>query len=226
MKPIWLVSGGKGGVGKSTISMGLIDFFESEGETVGIIDSDTENPDVWKSYEKSNVQLLNLDTKYGWMDLSDYVEKNPDKNIVINCAARNSQGVTEYGDFLFEAASELKRRLITLWAINLDRDVLESLKQFLDSKPTAEIHVVRNEFFGREEEFEIFNSSKIRGIIESRGGKTLNFPDIARRIIHEVRGSRVSFSEACKTMPISSRIELNRVRNVIKKIVGDIGYEQ
>ena len=48
-QPIFLVGGGKGGVGKSTVSMALLDFFIGGGEPPLLIETDTSAPDVWKA---------------------------------------------------------------------------------------------------------------------------------------------------------------------------------
>jgi len=49
-EPIIVVGGGKGGVGKSTVSVGTIDKLLAHGEKVHLIESDTSNPDVWNMY--------------------------------------------------------------------------------------------------------------------------------------------------------------------------------
>ena len=51
-KAIYVVGGSKGGVGKSLVSMSLIHNLTQRGEEVFVIDADTSNPDVFKSYEE------------------------------------------------------------------------------------------------------------------------------------------------------------------------------
>ena len=45
-----IVGGSKGGVGKSIVSMTLIDHLRKLDKKVVLIESDTSNPDVWKAY--------------------------------------------------------------------------------------------------------------------------------------------------------------------------------
>ena len=61
-KPIYVVGGSKGGVGKSIVSMGLTHFLIESGEKVFLIDADTSNPDVFKSYkDEVDSEIVNLD---------------------------------------------------------------------------------------------------------------------------------------------------------------------
>ena len=45
-KNIYVVGGGKGGVGKSIVTMATVDYFQAQGENVLLMKSDTSNPDV------------------------------------------------------------------------------------------------------------------------------------------------------------------------------------
>ena len=59
-KNIYLVGGSKGGVGKSMVTMSLIDYLQGNGESVVLIETDTSNPDVWKTYgEETKGELVN-----------------------------------------------------------------------------------------------------------------------------------------------------------------------
>ncbi len=96
-KKIYLIGGSKGGVGKSMVSMAIIDYLQEQGESVLLIESDTSNPDVWKGYgECVETQLLNLDEADGWIQLVNLCDSKPECVVVINTAARNNQGVSAY----------------------------------------------------------------------------------------------------------------------------------
>ena len=65
-KPIFLVGGGKGGVGKSMLSMALVDHLRASGEPPFLIETDTSAPDVWKAYrEVVENQCVDLEQKDG-----------------------------------------------------------------------------------------------------------------------------------------------------------------
>ena len=59
-KPIYLIGGSKGGVGKTLVTMAVVDYLEAQQAAVLLIESDTSNPDVWKAYQTllTNSQAL------------------------------------------------------------------------------------------------------------------------------------------------------------------------
>ncbi len=120
MNPIYMVSGSKGGVGKSIVAMALLDYLCQIGKECLLIETDNSNPDVYKAYEQTvQCEILNLDKSDGWMDLVNLCDEpeNRGKVIVINGAARSSDGVDKFGEILKGILQELNRELITLWVI-------------------------------------------------------------------------------------------------------------
>lgn len=219
-KSIYLIGGSKGGVGKSLLTMATIDFLMERGESVLLVESDTSNPDVWKTYKDSvDAELLNLDEADGWIQLVNACESKPDHVVVINTAARNNKGVSTYGETLSSTLAELQRKLVTLWVINRQRDSLELLKDFMQAIPNTEVHVVRNGYFGEESKFELYNGSKLRTTVEERGGKSLTFPDLADRVSDDLYSKRMSIAAARQDMPIGNRAELTRWRNEVRKML-------
>ncbi|KAF0136251.1 MAG: MobD, partial [Methylocystaceae bacterium] len=148
-KAIYMVGGSKGGVGKSMVTMALIHFLTARGEAVVVVDADTSNPDVMQNYEKEiQCEGVNLDDADGWIRLVNLCDENADKTVIVNTAARNNQGVGAYGVTLSGTLDELKRRLVTLWVVNRQRDSLELLQDFLEAIPNSTVHVVKNGYFG------------------------------------------------------------------------------
>jgi hypothetical protein len=199
---------------------------QEQGESVLLIESDTSNPDVWKNYgECVETQLLDLDEADGWIQLVNLCDSKPDSVVVINTAARNNQGVSAYGATLNSTLAELKRDLVTLWVINRQRDSLELLKEYMDAIPDSRVHVVRNGYFGEEKKFELYNGSKIRTAVESRGGLSLNFPDLADRVSDDIYSKRLSIAKSLKELPIGNRAELSRWKTEVKKTLEAVIHE-
>lgn len=225
-KSIYLIGGSKGGVGKSLVTMATVDYLENKGESVFLIESDTSNSDVWKAYKDSTeTEVLNLDEADGWIHLVNLCDSNPDSVIVVNTAARNNKGVSTYGETLNSTLTELKRKLVTLWVINRQRDSLELLKEYMDAIPNAAVHVVRNGHFGEEKKFELYNGSKLRVTVEERGGQSVTFPDLADRVSDDIYSKRMSIALALKDLPIGNRAELTRWRNDVKKVLEGVVHE-
>jgi hypothetical protein len=209
-KPVYMISGSKGGVGKSIVSMALTHYLLKREEALLLVDADTANPDVGKAYGKAvETAYFNLDEKEGWMDLANVLGEHSDRTVVINTPARSGEGVKLYGTLLTESMQELDRELVTLWVINSQRDSLQLLKEYVDAIQSGTTHVMRNLYHGPERKFELYNSSKIRSAIEAQG-KTVNFPEVADRISDQLHSERMTIQKVIETAPVGNRAEVNR----------------
>ena len=167
-------------------------------------------------------ELIDLDDANGWIDLVNVCDKHPDAIVVVNTAARNNKGVTAYGETLNNTLAELKRKLVTLWVINRQRDSLELLKEYMEGLPESTIHVIRNGYFGHERKFELYNTAKIKKAVEDAGGKSLTLPDLADRVSDDLFSKRLSISAALKELPLGNRAELTRWRNEVRKVLREV----
>ena len=223
---IYIIGGSKGGVGKSLVTMALLDHLtQKKGSTddVLLIETDTSNPDVWKAYNQIvKSELCDLDEANGWVHFVNLCEKNPAKTIVVNTAARNNKGVASHGMTFSKSLPELRRRLITWWVINRQRDSLELLSDYLEVLPGGTTHVVRNGFFGSESQFELYNTSDLRKQVESAGGRSVVFPGLADRVADDLHSGRLAIitalSDGPKKLPLGNRAELERWREVSGKV--------
>ncbi|MBA6105292.1 nucleotide-binding protein [Pseudomonas monteilii] len=222
-EPIYVSGGSKGGVGKSIVTIALIDTAMHHKKKVILIEADTSNPDVWKMYkDEIETHLIDLDVADGWIDMVNLCDANKDALIIINTAARNNKGVSAYGSTLNSTLAELERKLVTFWVINRQRDSLELLKDYMDAIPGSTVNVVRNSYFGDEGKFELFNGSKVREHVEASGGKSITFPDLADRVSDDLYSKRLSIESAMKELPIGNRAELNRWRSEFRRILGAV----
>lgn len=220
---IYWIGGSKGGVGKSIVTMAMIDYLQSRTDKILLIETDTSNPDVYRAYnDEVDTKLLNLDKSDGWIDLVNVCDKMHENIVVINTAARNNTSVRAYGETINNTLEELKRKLITLWVINRQRDSLELLNQYCDTIRSGNIHVLRNKYYGDVDKFELYNDSNLRKAIEARGGKSLTFPDLADRVSDDIYTRRLSISRAARELPIGNRAELMRWRNEVKRVFDEI----
>lgn len=224
-KAIYLVGGSKGGVGKSMVTMSLVDYLTNHGEKVVLIETDTSNPDVYKTYADTvDCHVANLEDADGWIQLVNVCgdPDNTESVIVINTRAANNQGVQKYGETLNSTLEELGRKLIVLWVINRQRDSLELLKDFRDNLPEALVHVIRNGYFGDESKYQLYNSSKVRAAIEEAGGLSLTFPDMADLLADDIYTKRLTIEKAAAELPIGNRAELKRWRTLAAALFDEV----
>ena len=225
-KAIFLIGGGKGGVGKSLFSMTVVDYLEAAGSGPFLVETDTSVPDVYKTYKDSvGGELVNLDEREGWIDLVNLVEGRPESTIVINTGARNQTGISNFGKTLGKALPQLKRKLIVFWLIDRKRESLELFADFTEALPEAEMHVVRNMYLGTEKKFELYNGSKMRASIEKSGGKSLNFPELADRVTDAMNKGRLTIAQASSELSLGDRMELERWRAECKAMLTEATRE-
>src|SRR5450432_3629291 len=110
-RPILLIGGGKGGVGKSLLSIALVDYVSVTDGRPFLVETDTSVPDVYKTYGGNiGAELVNLDEREGWIELVNLVDSHPDNTIVINTGARNQTGISNFGKTLSKALPQLDRK--------------------------------------------------------------------------------------------------------------------
>ena len=175
--PIYWVGGSKGGVGKSTLAMVVVDFLTSRGDEVQLVDCDESCAQVAEKYGAELWwESIDLDHAEGWIRLVDLCASHPERPVIVDSASRSRDGFVRHGAILETALVELRRKLVGLWVIDRQLVVLEALRDFMLTLPSAVMHVVCNAHFGRREQFELYDRSKVRDAVERRGGRTVGFP--------------------------------------------------
>jgi hypothetical protein len=219
---VW-VGGSKGGVGKSMTTMAALDYLIGERAPVLLIECDNANPDVYRAYKDIvPAERTDLDEADGWIHLLNVCEAHSGSTVVVNTAARNNLAVSRYGEILDSSLEALGAQLHVWWVINRQRDGLELLKEFITAMPHADVHVVRNGYFGEEDKFDLYNSSKLRTAVESRGGRSVTLPDLADRVADDIYTQRLSICAAAKALPIGNRAELGRWRGEARKVFSQL----
>jgi hypothetical protein len=222
-RPILLIGGGKGGVGKSLLSVALVDYVSVTDGRPFLVETDTSVPDVYKTYGGDiGAELVNLDEREGWIELVNLVDSHPDNTIVVNTGARNQTGISNFGKTLSKALPQLDRKLVVFWLIDRKRESLELLSDFAGALPEAAIHVVRNMYLGTERKFEMYNGSKMRASIEQGGGRSLNFPELADRVTDAMNKGRLTIAKACTELSLGDRMELERWRDECKAMLSEV----
>lgn len=224
MQRVIFVGGSKGGVGKSLISIALVDYYMERGKKCLLVETDTSNPDVFLNYKDllgDDAIALDLDEKDGWVLLMDKFAEHKEHDIIINTAARSNKGIEEYGNMIDECAASGAIALITLWPINRQRDSLKLLKDYMSVMTNSAIYVLRNIYFGARDKFELYNTSQLREEISAKW-KDFDLPDLADLVTDEMMTKRLPISKAVETMIFGSRAELERWRKDTARIFDEV----
>ncbi len=223
-EPIIIVSGSKGGVGKSLTTMALLDYYAANHKFLKLIDADTNNPDVFRCYgATTGGEVLDLDDVEGWIQLVNTCDASPYKAVVVNTPGQSNVAVSKHVPILLNSLRELARPLITLWVINRQRDSLELLDDYMALVNTGIVHVVCNGYFGEQKKFELYQNSAIHQSITTLGGKSLFLPDLADRVTDDLYSRRTTLAEASQTFKLGDRVELQRWRDSVAAMFAEIG---
>ncbi len=198
-KPVIMVHGDKGGVGKSIVCNMLVEYLLKNEVPTHLIETDTSNPDVYYVMKDRVAHTLqNLNEKEGWTELVNKVAECND-TIVINMAARLREATQKYGANFCDDLNELNRPLVLLWVINRQADSISLLRAALENLPTLKtVVVVKNLYWsgGNIAKFTLWDNSKTKIAIEENGGLTINFPDQDDTTVDLISNKRMSFIEA------------------------------
>jgi hypothetical protein len=184
---IFYIGGGKGGVGKSMVSLTLVQFLIdrfSEEKTIHLIETDESNPDVGRVY-KGKIPLTSVildENEKGWIVMAQLIEQSRDTLFVINSAARSNMGIRKNGRNFVAVLDngKLPYNLVTFWPMNRQRDSVMLLEDYLGYVTHGSVYPIRNEYFGSSEEFTLFDRFLDESrLLKSRMTKLLNFPALA-----------------------------------------------
>ena len=231
LPPIYMSDGSKGGVGKSMVSLALVDSLRQRDKPVLYLETDNANADTWRLLAnegaKENeiaMKALDFDGGDGWMDAVNFIHTYPEHTVVINMSARQNKGIRQHGGVMLACLPKLKRELVTLWVINRDPYCLEQLvDQFRDFKATR-THVVRNAYWGEEETFGLYNESKLRDVIEQDDGRSLTFPALAKRVALELAKQKWTIAQALSNgkLGLGETGELLRWRKAVHETLAPV----
>ncbi len=215
MNQIFMIGGGKGGVGKSTVSMALVDALLEKGEQVVLVESDDSNPDAYKALNGIvPCEICNMDDEAGYIKLGNIIEANSKACIVVNTAARATAGLVQHGGIISDVALELKRNLVMLWPINRQRDSLELLNDFVENaQGYTAIYAVLNTYFGDPKKFARFHASKLKNKLTG----FLEFPELNDLVADKLVDNRLALSNADAKLQIAERSALRRYRESAKQ---------
>lgn len=194
MTPLIYVGGSKGGVGKSLVSLGLVDWLRTaRNEKVILVEGDGDNSEVYLACKKIvPVHAFDLDKSEGWDALGDLAEQADGATIIVNSGARMTDAVNANGLVLEELAKAGVIDLATVWPINRSKDPILALKRYRTSITSGRLAVVRNLFFGDEHKFTRWaNSTYAKALAEDGNIEVGNLPELTDRVIDIIYDDRM-----------------------------------
>jgi hypothetical protein len=119
--------------------------------------------------------------------------------------------------------SGLEINFNVFWACNRNKDSVTLLRDFLGCIKSAVVYPVLNLYFGKEEEFLFYRSSRdVQEMIAERGGKQLVFPNLNDLIADKLYTDEICFEALPSRLKLGMRTSLERWRNTVKQTFDEI----
>lgn len=222
MRKLFIVSGDKGGVGKSMVSIGMHYFFTDALS----IDGDTRNPDFARSVGKQAI-CADLRSDDGWNEFMNALEGLKDGGIAVvnfpaGCGAFWEKHVGTMDEMLYDLGYEA----YVLWVMNRQRDSIELLKQQHESNP---VHVkfkdfaILNTYFGDPKMFSLWSESKFRKNF-LKDGVEVWWPHLIDVVADKISREAISYTEAL-TASAGSGVMVGdkaNIKSYLRKIYLDV----
>ena len=181
MGTMYVMGGGKGGVGKSTATLAFF-LTKKDGGAVKIYDGDDTNPDVARALALNDCIIDPSDLAF-W---TDALEATRNETVIVSLPAGGERVFLENAAAIGSAAKEDGVTVHFVSTINKSRECLLLLKAALDQLDGSGVipSVVLNLMHGEAATFARFNSAKaIRTALAAAGGVEILLPELHYSVI-------------------------------------------
>ncbi|MEL6601721.1 MAG: hypothetical protein AAFP20_00665 [Cyanobacteria bacterium J06614_10] len=230
---LW-VSGGKGGVGKTTTARILADLLSDKTDHIYGYDCDPINPQFKRFYGAEFLPITSPDTKTADIaveTLAERIENKASDYIIIDSPAGEVDMLGQlekrfaFVSNLRQMGARLTRVLVmstTLESVNLLEHAISNAKGL----PVAHV-AVRNLHFGGPHYFDAYNRSSIKTELEKGGGMTVDFPELGAIATDSIDKKSLTYSEAIEKesgLPTMRRSMVYQWRENVRKEFSKAGH--
>jgi energy-coupling factor transporter ATP-binding protein EcfA2 len=228
-KRLVLVTGNKGGTGKSTFARALLDVYRHYQIKCLAYDGDKTNAQLYRHYDQvePGVVLLDIYTVTGVDRLiEDLDEKQPTVALVdLPAGSGDAFEKLESKTGLFADAASMGYRTTTVSVLSRVKDSVNTLRLLMQyCGDRVDYIAVKNLYYGAALEFARFDNSKTRGEFTSRGGIEIVLPSLVDLTYDQIDEKDLTFREALNgntlTRPNRSRVKawLQEVENELERV--------
>ncbi len=225
-----LVTGNKGGTGKSSFARGLLDLYTHLGLSCRAYDSDTQNPQLFRHYGKTvGVARIDIALRGGADVLLDDLEQRQAAIVLVDLPARSGNSFEHYERDvqLISSASELGYRLTVVSVLSRVKDAVNALRLLMEFcgdglRPTGGHRVdyiaVKNLHFGDADKFKRFDQSKAKAQFLALGGVEIAMPDLFDDTYDLIDEKDLIFRQAVGEPSPLSRANRSRLHQWLKTL--------
>ena len=223
---LW-VSGGKGGVGKTTTARILADLLTDQTDYIYGYDCDPINPQFKRFYDAEYLPITSADTKTADIAveaLAERIEAKGHDYIIIDSPAGEIDMLSQLEE-RFAFVSNLKNigaRLTRVMVMSTTLESVNLLEHALsDAQGLPVAHVaIRNLHFGGPHYFDAYNRSPVKTELERQGGMTIDFPELGAIATDSIDKQSLTYSDAIEKesgLPTMRRLMVFQWREKCRK---------
>lgn len=211
-----IVTGDKGGVGKSTFARGLFDFYiKNKLPCIGY-DADTRNPQLERHFSSDLVRCVNIFERGGADRLLTDLEEEPSPLVLLDMPAQSGGYFTKFESEIsfFALLDELGYRVTMASVLNRVVDSVNVLNVLYDyCGDRVDYVVVKNLFYSADDasRFERYNEWEGRKNLVAAGAIEIEIKDLFYKTYDFLDAYSISFSDALEhekaTIIIKGRIK-------------------
>jgi Mrp family chromosome partitioning ATPase len=196
-----LVTGDKGGTGKSVVARILLDIYRNRNVKCIAYECDQSNPQLYRHYNKvlPGVQTLKLNQRGGADALQDDLKGLSPKISLVDLPAGAAESFENVAKdiFLFKNTQRLGYRITMVSVLSRVKESLEQLKRLVDfCGDRVDYVIVKNLYWGDEHKFTRYNNSEIRQTLAGLGAVELLLPELFDEIFDLIDVNDLTFREA------------------------------
>jgi hypothetical protein len=197
-RPILLIGGDKGGVGKSFGARATVGWLRRHGYTVVGFDGDARNGHLSRYYGASiRVDRVTLRDPLGWSKMfSSWEEIDPDCVIVLDLPGNIGDMVEGEKTRLKMVAEALGREIVNVWVADEEEDSVWLLPTALEvADASRTLFWMNGRFAVDEASFALWQRSKIRAEFMAGGGTEALLPVLPIFPRMKIRDARCPFDD-------------------------------
>ncbi len=196
-----LVTGDKGGTGKSVVARILLDIYRNRNVKCIAYECDQSNPQLYRHYNKivPGVQTLKLNQRGGADALQDDLKGLSPQISLVDLPAGAAESFENVAKdiFLFKNTDRLGYRITMVSVLSRVKESLEQLKRLVDfCGDRVDYVIIKNLYWGDEHKFTRYNNSQIRQTLAELGAVELLLPELFDEIFDLIDVNDLTFSEA------------------------------
>jgi hypothetical protein len=217
-KRLVMITGDKGGTGKSTFARGLLDIYQHQNIACRAYDGDRRNAQLYRHYQNTDDGVTEIDiaTQGAADELLDSLESNPSPITMIDMPAGSGKWfeVLDRDVELIQTAAEWDCRLTLVSVMSPVKDSINALRILMDyCDDRVDYIAVQNRHFGEGAEYAKFQDSKTRERFLEYRGKEIAMPKLFSASYNQIDDHDLTFRAAAMAgspMTISHRSRVNQ----------------